>query len=290
MVPILRGQIVFFDPWEAAIIVADSTGSRLQSVSQTSGAADLAVSADGMNIVFSIPCSSWCSHMYVMTVDGTTPLLLQTGDSLDNPARPSWSPDGKRIAFVQGQFGPHGFESRHIYTMNADGTGVTQLTHSGYDEWPAWSPDGRKILFASSEDDPSKGLQYGIFEMDPDGSNVRQLRSGFRDSWPAWSPDGSLIAFVGLNRENLGMNLFVMNADGSGEKILISGLSHDERPAWSPDGKSITFVVNSASRMCEDTWGDGTVACGQSAKRVGLDGVVDLLWEVSSASNLVWQR
>ena len=183
MAPILRGQIVFVDPWEGAIFVADSTGRRIQRVSQSSGAVDLAVSADGKNIAFSRFCDSTapCSQMYIMIVDGIDPLLLQTGDTRDWPARPAWSPDGKRIAFVQGRIGPRGFESRHIYTINADGTGLTQLTHSGYNEWPAWSPDGSKILFARSEDDPLTGLHYGILEMDPDGSNVHQLRSGFRD-------------------------------------------------------------------------------------------------------------
>jgi TolB protein len=292
MVPIIAGHIVFLDPWDDAIFVADSTGRRLQRVDLGSGASDLAVSPDGKSIAFSRPCvspSPPCSQLYVMTVGGTDPLLLQTGDTHEWPARPSWSADGKRIAFVQGSIGPPGFESRHIYTINADGSGVTQLTQSGYNEWPAWSPDGRRIIFARSESDPSAGLLYGIFEMDPDGSNVRQLRSGFRDHSPTWSPDGSRIAFVGLSREDFGRNLFVMNADGSDARVLKS-VDNDERPAWSPDGKRITFVVGSAERMCQDIWDFGLVPCGQSAHRIGLDGVIDPSWELSSASQLVWQR
>lgn len=295
MVPITHGQIVFLDPWEqGAIFVADSTGQRLQRVYQTSGARDLSVSADGLNIAFSTPCtfSVPCSQVYIKTVGREDLLLLETGDPVNWPAHPAFSPDGKRIAFVQGRIGPPGLESRNIYAINADGTGLTQLTQSGYNEEPAWSPDGRKIIFTRSENDGT-GLHYGILEMDPDGSNVRELRSGFRDHWPTLSPDGSRIAFVGLNPEDYEMNLFVMNADGSSATILKPGLNrilNNDRIAWSPDSKSITFIVNSAARMCEDIWDFGLVPCGQSAKRIGLDGVVDPLWELPSASTLVWQR
>ena len=289
MVPIMRGQIVFLDPWEGAIFVADSTGRRLQHVNQTSGALDLAVSPDGKNIAFSKYCDPSCSQMYLMTVGGTDPLLLQTGDTRDHPAHPTWSPDGKRIAFVQQGIGT---TANHIFSIHADGTGVTQLTRSGYNGYPEWSPDGSRILLTHSEDGPPGSLRYGIFEMDPDGSNLHQLRQGFRDSFPTWSPDGSRIAFIDLNPEGYVFSLVVMNADGSNATTLKTSpdWTAAARPAWSPDGRYVTFIVRSASRMCEDTWDYGMVPCGQSAQRVGLDGVIDPMWELPSASNLVWQR
>jgi Tol biopolymer transport system component len=69
--------------------------------------------------------------------------------------------------------------------MNADGTGVTQLTHDPAIEGrPAWSPDGTRIAFASDKDGDSE-----IYVMNDDGSGLIQLtdNSAF-DGWPAWAP------------------------------------------------------------------------------------------------------
>jgi Tol biopolymer transport system component len=289
---IMPGQIAFLDPWEKAIFIADSTGRRLQRVSYSSGATDLAVSADGRSIAFSRPCdspNSPCSHLYIVTADAIDPLLLETGDTRDHPAHPTWSPDGKRIAFVQQGMGT---TADQIFSIAADGTGVTQLTQSGYSGYPEWSPDGSRILLTHSEDAPPGGLRYGIYEMNPDGSNLHPLLSGFRDSWPTWSPDGSRIAFIDMNAESYVFSLVVINADGSNPTTLKTNpdFTSAARPAWSPDAKSVTFIVASASRMCEDTWDFGMVPCGLSAKRVGLDGVIDPRWELPSASQVVWQR
>ena len=292
MVPIMRGQIVFLDPWEGAIFVADSTGRRLQRVSQTSGAVDFAVSPDGRNIAFSKYCESStppCSQMYIIGADGIDPLVLQTGDTRDHPGHPTWSPDGRRIAFVQQGAGT---TASQIFSINADGTGVTQLTHTGYNGYPEWSPDGSRILITHSDDAPPGDLRYGIYEMDADGSNIHQLKPGFRDSWPTWSPDGSRVAFIDLNPDGFVFSLVVMNADGSNAMALKKSpdWTSAARPAWSPDGKSVTFIVPSAARMCEDVWDFGMVPCGQSVKRIGLDGVIDPGWELPSASYVVWQQ
>lgn len=290
MVRVTRGQIVFSDGFERAIFVADSTGRRIQQVSQTFFGSEPAVSGDGKNIAFLRSCSSTspCSQIYTMTVDGLGPRLLPTGDTRDHPAHPTWSLDGTRVAFVQQGIGT---TASHIFSINADGTDLTQLTHSGHNGYPEWSPDGSKILLTRSEDGPPDSLRYGIFEMDADGSNLHQLRRGFRDSWPTWSPDGSRIAFIDLNPEGWVFSLVVMSADGSNAKTLkiSADWTAGSRPAWSPDGKSITFMVSSASRMCDDEE-IGFHPCGQSAKRVGLDGVIDPRWELPSASHVFWQR
>jgi hypothetical protein len=69
--------------------------------------------------------------------------------------------------------------------MNADGTGVRQLTHNSdlHDEGPAWSPDGTQIAYASGPDD----LHEDIYVMNADGTNPRQLTTyAGRDESPDW--------------------------------------------------------------------------------------------------------
>ena len=77
--------------------------------------------------------------------------------------------------------------------MNADGSGVTRLTHNPADDgYPAWSPDGRHIAFDSDRDGNRE-----IYGMNGDGSGVTRLTDhGADDFTPAWSPDGLRIAFA----------------------------------------------------------------------------------------------
>ena len=57
---------------------------------------------------------------------------------------------------------------------------------------------------------------------------------------PVWSPDGRRIAFENLRDGN--GEIYVMNADGSGQRRLTRNPAHDFAPAWSPDGRRIAFV------------------------------------------------
>jgi Tol biopolymer transport system component len=121
--------------------------------------------------------------IYAVNADGSGLVRLT-----DDPAAdfdPSWSPDGRRIAYRH-----EDEQSGQIYVMNADGSQQRNLTRRrGLDYSPAWSPDGRRIAFGSV-----RAGKATIWVMRPDGSGRRRL-SGVYGEYPAWSPDGRKIAF-----------------------------------------------------------------------------------------------
>ena len=146
--------------------------------------------------------------------------LLAAAAALAAPAYGAFPGANGKIAF-------HRVFDGGVYTVNADGSGLTRLAHG---RQPAWSPDGRKIVYQSV----LLGEQ-GIYVMNADGTGQTRLTTGTADREPVWSPDGSRIAFV-RNDE-----LWVMNGTGGGLVQLDEqpGGVHD--PAWSPDGSRIAY-------------------------------------------------
>jgi TolB protein len=179
---------------------------------------------------------------------------------------PTWSPDGRRIAFVNttcapGQ--PYCEGPSEVDVVNLDGSGRRNLS----DEWgrkgvrvpsvdPIWSPDWHKIAFVS---DPCADVSGAcartrqIYVMNADGSALRRVARGGKarrlssgqgvcPCAPAlvWSPDGRSIAF-GSERNGM-VDIYVMNADGRGQRRLTRGREFENSVAWSPDSRAIAFV------------------------------------------------
>ena len=202
-------------------------------VSRTSE--DPARSPDGTRVAFS-SFRDGNREIYVMDADGGHPVNLTRHNAVDSA--PAWSPDGRRIAFESRRDG--GMD--HIFVMNADGSGVEQLTHEPQAPWafsPAWSPDGSSIACVSAQDIDL----WGIHSLEL-GSRALHLISlaGLRGTRPSWSPDGARIAYAVADTARDFSHVWVMAADGSGARQLTFAESWDTNPTWSPDGTRIAFA------------------------------------------------
>lgn len=235
------------------IKIRRADGSGVRMLTTDSGDFSPTWSPDGLRLAFSGMRGTGTGDIYEMSYDGSGVIRLTSDPSDDRD--PAWSPDGSTIAFSRDgtiqlmdaadgsnvrkltdgpdfhpTWAPDGSKlvfarAYHIYVVNANGTGVTQLTNGpDSDDTPAWSPDGTRIVFQRNA---------VISVMNADGTGVTPLAPG---KTPAWSPDGTAIGYITPDvsgPHNDGTDgLMVMNADGSNPRRIGRGLT----PVWSPVG------------------------------------------------------
>ncbi len=218
-------QVAF--AWDGSIWTMNADGSSPSRITDPkAGAFSPNWSPDDSKIVFSgSEDSKYIYDLYIVNSDGSQEHQLTDHKLTSNNAQsPVWSPDGNKIAFVLFPQKCCGNEDAEIYTIDADGSDLQQLTNnSEYDLAPSWSPDGSKIVFSS-------GLQsFDIYIMNTQGDQFKQLtNTKDQEKNPSWSPDGSKIVY---DRGNV---LFTMNTDGTKQTQLvkpqIAGL--DINPDW----------------------------------------------------------
>jgi Tol biopolymer transport system component len=227
-------KALFFMAILLGLVLAAGGGSFGRSTAEASAPALVTRSAAatgsaraGARIVFS--CGG---EVCVMNADGSGRRTLTRHPAYN--FEPSWSPDGRRIAFASNR--DRNGDSLDVYVMNASGGDQRRVTRtkggtSSID--PAWSPDGRRIAFSSD----------GIHVVNVDGSGLRRLTRTW-DETPAWSPDGRRIAFT--SRRDGDYEVYVMNADGTGQRNLTRNAANDHVHVggWSPDGRRIVFHSN----------------------------------------------
>jgi Tol biopolymer transport system component len=182
---------------------------------------------DGKHILFnSVREGGGMPHLYLMNLDGSGLRRLCPHSSLWEEY-PDWSPDGTKIAFMSNV----GFSAWVIYVMNADCSGLRQVTNGpGEDSTPRWSPDGKKIAFTSD-----RTGQAEVYLMNGDGSQQTRLTTSPKDTsfnGPDWSPDGAKLLY--LHSLANGGEIWVMNADGSAQTKLMDAYGFGDSPVWQP--------------------------------------------------------
>ncbi|MFL5967575.1 MAG: hypothetical protein ACJ747_13595 [Gaiellaceae bacterium] len=138
---------------------------------------------------------------------------------------PSWSPDGKRIAYVDQAPG----SDRALFVIDRDGTAPMQLTTLPFASDPAWSPDGARIAFFGTED---LAGSY-IYVINADGTGLRRVVMPHTTSLlrPAWSRDGTRLLYEAEPDYNHS-EIRSVKLDGTDDHVLTSALGLTEFPAW----------------------------------------------------------
>ena len=206
-----------------------------------------ALSPDGNFVAFNWTGPDFTANgdLWVKAVDGDA-LRRLTETPHANELYPSWSPDGRHIAFVRLESG----QNRGIYLISALGGSERQVTNQGFK--PTWLPDSRSLVFEVRVAERVAAVHYVLAT----GAR-RQLTTppdGFVDITPSVSPDGKSVAFVRSTPgqaarigHTMVAALFVVPTAGGDPVRLDDRASGVGGPAWTPDSREIFYPRLDAS-------------------------------------------
>ncbi len=200
--------------------------------------ADVSVDPTGKWMTFASTRHSEKASIYLQRVDGTAVTKLTSDDS-DN-AYPTFSPDGKLIAFCSTRAG-----AWNIYVMDTDGrdtvtvtSGPAQCVH------PSFSPDGTRLVYSCLG---TRSNQWELWTVNLATNEKQQIGYGL---FPSWSPDKTVdrIAFQrARQRGSRWFSLWTLDlVDGDAHRVTEVAVSSNAAivsPAWSPDGKRLVFAT-----------------------------------------------
>ncbi len=175
--------------------------------------------------------------LYIMRADGLGERPVFRTDSAYR-SNPTWSPDGKKIAYSQLD---RGAKFTSVYTAKADGTSINRVVEmeKADGEDPVWSPDGTEIAFVVAGEIHWASRQIRFINLKTRKQETL-LPDDIPGMWqPAWTPAGNRIAFV-WNRPALAQqSIFIVNRDGTGLRQIVKFAANT--PAWSPSGDELLY-------------------------------------------------
>jgi len=208
------GYYYYYFTCTGGLFAIDPETRKLSALPAVAGATEPSWAPAGDAIAYTKCCDAQGQSQGLYVLDLKLSQSAQRVEAVFVPSHPTWSADGKRIAFdcLADQF--HSL-TRDICVINRDGSGFAILiTDTTSSTQPAWSPDGTRIAFTHGQ---------GVAALDLAGGRITPLALG---SQPAWSPDGSQLVVVGFD------GLYVIDADGLNRRRLTTAGAY--APAWRP--------------------------------------------------------
>jgi Tol biopolymer transport system component len=193
-------QAPYFIEAPSSLYIMDNQGDQVRKLTEMDGG-DLTWSWDGNWIAFSYP-NFPVVDIYIIRPDGSDLRMLTDGTLY--ASSPSWSPDGKRIAFAGHDPQVEGIGEDDIYLVNVDEPGSVEFLVDKYqsDSDPKWSPDGQWIAFTSKR-------QYGerdLYLISDDGKKIYRLTEDIYEDWlMGWSREKFEILFISTREGEWGL-------------------------------------------------------------------------------------
>lgn len=239
---------------ETNIYVMNDHGGNMRGITDTSfKKAGPDWSSNGTQIAFAADLNSRKEgtpqqyDIFIMNADGSRQRNLTEHPAVD--VSPSWSPDGKSIAFTS--FRNKGLD---IYTIEIATRKVRRLTSNAFSSAPDWSPDGKSIVYERT----LLGGGRHIYVINADGSHERPLLRRPRHPQlgnttifsfsPRWSPDSEYVLYIeGIlqpDATRIANHVIVVDKHGRTPKVLnIPQKWKVDALCWTDDGNAILFAA-----------------------------------------------